>query len=108
MPKPELPRAVSKSGRSLVTRDAWGITYSQLTAIVAIMAAESVGIRGVTRRELESIGALVGDGSHIGDLEKRRWVVCIGRGGANGQERLWAPHPRAWRELGFERERVSA
>lgn len=106
MPKPELARDSSRRGRSLVTRDHWDITYSQLETVVALLSAERVGKRGVLASELGELGISNGAGLHIAELERRRWAVCVGKTATGGK--LWLAHPRSWSELGFERERVSA
>jgi hypothetical protein len=88
-----------------VTRDAWDITYSQLEILVALLAAENIGLHGATTAELGEIDVGQSDYSHMGQLERGRWIVCIGRNGELGRQKIWAPHPRTRKALGFERLR---
>lgn len=105
MTRRTLPRSASRRGRSLLTLDEWGITYSELELVVALLAAENVGLNGVTVDALADIGACSPGGVRMHLLERKRLAVCLGYTGPRRREKLWGAHPRARGLLGFERLR---
>lgn len=96
-----MPRPIthtSSIARAEAFRDAFGITERQTELIVALMAANRVGLGPVTSRQLEALVSR--DVAHkTGELQSLRLIECVGFG--DGRQKLWRATPTAYRRLGY-------
>ena len=86
-------------GKESRCRDEFGLTETQLSVLVAIVAAEFVGVAPVSARD---IAGVIGSqpNSHLWTLEKLGWVEVEKKPGTSGK--LYKPTAKAWRELGLQ------
>jgi hypothetical protein len=71
-------------------RDATGLDPVELRTVVALLAARRVGRLGATCTEIRNLTGMAH--SNMRTLERRRWVMAIGK---IGMHTVWAPGPTA-------------
>lgn len=96
---PGLPNPIQPGrtpfGQECRWKECFGISRQMCDVVVAVLAAESLGLGPVTKRQIEDVTGH----RHLNtlrSLERGGWLVQAGQT-PRSTEKLWAPTQRAWR-----------
>lgn len=96
---PGLPNKVQRVpfGLESRSREAVGLTESQLQVVVAVLAADYAQVTPVTRREIDKVVECSANAS-LNKLVQRGWLVEAPPMKGT-QRKAYSPSAKAWREL---------
>lgn len=105
---PGLPNPVQRTpfGNESPYQEAFGLSRGAVHMLVALLAAEAVGMGPVSRRQLNEVAEYSASQS-MAELERMGWVVVAGQT-PRSTEKLWAPTARAWRTFFPQGWRIAA